>query len=243
MSKYTTEVRFICENYSGLLESVGYTSVNSVIKTALPKVFDFDFPIFDEEYREVLCGKILKHYYTREICEETVGLWKFRLETKLNEIMPYYNQLYKSTLLEFNPFYDIDVTTTHSGDKKEDVNRTNTIEGTGTSHGTTSSDRTDYNLFSETPQGSLVNLESGEYLTNATKQQGNNNVESNANTTSNTNGTEVTALKNLDNYINVVKGKNGGKSYSEMLMEFRKTFLNIDMMIIEELEPLFFGLW
>lgn len=27
---------------------------------------------------------------------------------KLNTIMPYYNQLYKSALLEFNPLYDAD---------------------------------------------------------------------------------------------------------------------------------------
>ena len=62
------------------------------------------YPIFDENYRETLDTKILKHYYTREIGFETVGLWKFKLNTKMNEIMDYYNQLYESALLEFNPF-------------------------------------------------------------------------------------------------------------------------------------------
>ena len=32
-------------------------------------------------------------------------------------------------------------------------------------------------------------------------------------------------------------------SYAKMLKEFRETFLNIDMMVIESLSDLFFGLW
>lgn len=113
MSKYTTEVRFICEHSAGLPESVGYNSIDSVLDASREKVFDFDYPIFDEAYRVTLEKKILKHYYTREICCETVGLWKLFLNRKMNEIMPYYNQLYKSALIEFNPMYDIDLTTTH----------------------------------------------------------------------------------------------------------------------------------
>ena len=70
MSKYTTEVRYICEVSAGLVESVGYSNIGMVIKKCLPKVFDFDFPIFDENYRSVLETKILKHFYTREICEQ-----------------------------------------------------------------------------------------------------------------------------------------------------------------------------
>ena len=93
MSKYTTEVRFICEQAADYDASQNYAKVSEIIDKAIPKVFDFDFPIFDETYRNVLCTKILKHYYTREICEETVGLWKLRLDTRLNEIMPFYNKL------------------------------------------------------------------------------------------------------------------------------------------------------
>ena len=118
MSKYTTEVRFICESYAGLSDSVGLTNVNTVLQNSVDKVFDFDFPIFDENYRRPLEIKILKHFYTREICAETVGLWKLWLNDKLNVIMPYYNQLYSSTLLEFNPLYDVNLTRKHQGKKE-----------------------------------------------------------------------------------------------------------------------------
>lgn len=117
MSKYTTEVRFICETAAGLVESVGYSQVSEVIQSAVPVIFDFDFPIWDEEYRSVLCSKILKHYYTREIGFESVGLWKLKLDTKLNEIMPYYNERYKTVDMKFNPLNDVDYTRTSSGDE------------------------------------------------------------------------------------------------------------------------------
>lgn len=148
MSKYTTQLRFICETSAGQTESQGYTKVANIIKTAAPKIFDFDFPIFDENYRLPLETKILRHYYTQEICEETVGLWKLRLEDKLNLIMPYYNRLYESSLLEFNPFYDVDLTRDHNVQSKGESNikgrmittdKRNTIE---TQEQSTTDDRT-----------------------------------------------------------------------------------------------------
>ena len=129
MSKYTTELRFICETEAGYNQSQGYKKVNEILTAAAPKIFDFNFPIYDENYRLTLEAKILKHYYTREISEETYGLWKLRLDTALNEIMPYYNQLYKSAILEFNPLYDVDVQRTYT--KVLDGTESGTTKGTG----------------------------------------------------------------------------------------------------------------
>ena len=39
MSKYTTELRFICESLAGLTESKGYDDVNNIIEAAAPKIF------------------------------------------------------------------------------------------------------------------------------------------------------------------------------------------------------------
>ena len=108
MSKYTTELRFICESKTGHDSSVGYNSTADVIEEAAPIIFDFDYPIFDENYKLPLETKIIRHFYTREICEETYGLWKLRLEDRMNMIMPYYNKLYEAELLKFNPFYDVE---------------------------------------------------------------------------------------------------------------------------------------
>lgn len=115
MSKYTTEVRFICETAAGYDESKGFDDVEDILTAAAPVVFNFDFPIFDEAYRLPLERKILRHYYTREIGEESVGLWKLRLDDKLNMIMPYYNKLYESEMINFNPMWDVDLHSEHEG--------------------------------------------------------------------------------------------------------------------------------
>lgn len=327
MSKYTTEVRFICEEAAGLTPSVGYLGVNDVINTALPKVFNFDFPIFDETYRPILEKKILKHYYTREIGLETVGLWKLFLDTKLNEIMPYYNQLYKSELISFNPMYDVDLTRDHQLKRLEDIKETGTQESdtsrngtldtatnkTGTTHDTslttdhgtanqdisnqktvhgTNGDTTDVTTtvshvdkFSDTPQGALDGLKNDTYMsearivddTNTSKTivSGNDDINENnkGNTTTETDATSDTTstgrttqketvnttntdkenrvatqntnknLNSIDDYIEHVTGKTSGVSYSKLLNEFRETFLNIDMLIINDLSDLFMNLW
>ena len=126
MSKYTTELRFNCETLAESESSLGYDNITTVIEKARPLLFNFDYPIFDNAYKSVLETKIIKHFYTQEIGFETVGLFKLKLDTKMNEIMPYYNQLYKSELLKFNPLYDTDITTEHqltgSGTRDEETN-------------------------------------------------------------------------------------------------------------------------
>lgn len=124
MSKYTTEVRYICEYYAGLTESVGNSKVLDVIEQSREKVFDFDYPLYDDNYRKVLETKILSHYYTREICEETVGLWKHRLYARLNEIMPAYNRLYEAEARRIDPLTNILKIVEGNKDKNEEAHNT-----------------------------------------------------------------------------------------------------------------------
>lgn len=303
MSKYTTELRYICEVSAGLAESKGYNSVESIILKALPNVFNFNFPIFDENYRSVIETKILKHFYTREIGFETVGLWKLKLNTKLNEIMPYYNKLYKSELLDFNPLYDVDLTRKHkiegNGKKDSDATTTNNVNKSETTNGTnnkandntiksdssgadkSTGSNTDENnkssdfveKYSDTPQGGLTGIQEDKYLTNATIRSNNDNttdsasnnvdattsgsvttndkgseseashLESNGSVESNSTNSVTTMLTNTEDYLETVSGKQGANSYSKLLLEYRETFLNIDMMVISELEDLFMQLW
>lgn len=191
MSKYTTEVRFICESKSGLENSKGCDDVDEILNNSWNKIFTTKAEIFDENYRAVICRKILKHYYLREICSETVGIWKLWLNTRLEEILPYYNQLYKSALLEFNPLYDVNITRTHNrtidenktenGTSTETSTDNNTGSGTrdnttsGTNKNSDTSSVTDNgssnskDLYSDTPQGALTGIETETYLTNARK--------------------------------------------------------------------------
>lgn len=253
MSKYTTEVRFICENSAGLSESEGADNIDSILDKCWNKVFNFDFPIFDENYRQVLCRKILKHYYTREIAHETVGRWKLALNAKLNEIMPYYNQLYKSELLEFNPFYDVDLTRSRKGSGTSNRTSNNTETNSGTSKNVSSGSGTSntdtLNRFSDTPQNSMdtQGIADSVPLTTVTKVNEDNTTtnESTDTLTRNDNktGSGTENINNTDKYIETVIGKQGTENYSSLLKKFRETFLNIDMMIIEDCSDCFFTLW
>lgn len=188
MSKYTTELRFYCESLAGYSTSQDYGKIDSVVQTAAPQIFE-KFPIWDESYRLALEVKILKHYYVRELCAETPGLWKLWLNNRMNEIMPYYNQLYKSAELDFNPFHDVDITKDHVGDDTQERNITQkqtdsstseqNYEGTQNSEssifkddktdGTQSSNVTKSSLdkYSDTPQGGIDGPIFTNYLTNA----------------------------------------------------------------------------
>lgn len=359
MAKYTTQVRTICEVNAGLTESVGFNDIDEVIEKAIPNIFNFDFPLFDESYKNVLCSKILIEYYTREIAFETVGLWKLKLRAKLNKIMPYYNQLYKSALLDFNPFYDVDLEKTYNrtgsenqfgnsyndtienGSNLANIQISNTKQGTneqesaetgktsnkgentsksvtndkGTSTSTSNetvekennkketqdTDTEKINRYSDTPQGMVADIKNNKYLTNVSidnatdktkieskitdlqeseqldttedkrdttntltqenentidttirsndetsyreTQTGSNNTNSSTNKTVNVTNTNNNNVSSLEDYIETVKGKNGGKSYSLLLKEFRETFLNVDNMVLDELADLFFTLW
>lgn len=384
MSDYTTQIRFICESKSGLTESVGFSGIMEAIENSVDDIFNFEWPIFDEAYRVPLEIKILRHFYTREIGEETFGLWQLRLCDRLNVIMPYYNQLYRSELIKFNPMYDVDLTTEHERandgvmnrsehadfsrqDQSERDNKRNSVddgsnetdfvgnkksrgtneqiegmssnnESTGSENSTSNSKNwatnvsssdgvnegtrcnKNVNRFSDTPQGN-VNIGGGPndgnasaesvfgngYLTTVTivddetKTNDKNKSESlsddtseglvnqtinrNDNTTnksdrslsgtddrtddersstknytsnvhdsnenekvtgsgSHTNDvTGKTTTMNTEDFIQRVSGKRGGLTYSKMLDEFRKTFLNIDRMVLNDLESLFMGLW
>ena len=306
-SKYTTEVRYICEQKAGLQESVGFNNINSVLDKSWDKIFTTNWEIFDESYRKILCEKILRSYYTREICAETVGLWQLWLDSTLCEIMPMYNQLYKTTIYEFNPLYNTDMTTTFTktvtgndsktttgnnskwndmstsskNTKTDDYIVKDSSKTDSTSKGNTNSESSnndtfdETNKFNDTPQGGVNGIESGNYLTDIRmiSRTGTTTNSSDENSTSSLNGTytnenlnkgttvnegttrsnttetgtanasETGTSETTETWTEKVMGKNNSENYGQLLVEFRKSIINIDKMIIDELKPLFMQLW
>ena len=218
MASYTVELRRLVEN-----------SYNLGMAAA-------DYPIFDESYRAVLNAKIIAHYYFREICSETAGRFKYYLNTKLNEIMPYYNKLYLSELLTINPLYNVNMS--------ENLSRTTNQQSAAAngSESTINNLQTDtlLNVKSDTPAAllSVADLKTNVYASEAGRQE---NEITNVNTALNS-ATAQAANTSLDNYVKTITGTSG-QSASKMLSEYRKTFLNIDMMVILELGDCFMGVY
>lgn len=231
MSKYTTELRWVIEN--------GYDLQLN------------EYPIFDENYREELNQKIINHYYFREIGFETVGLFRFYLKQTMNEIMPYYNQLYKSALIEIDPLNTIDftetLTRTKIGNDTKNFNEDTTVNSNGDSNSNSTKNTNFKDVESDTPQGllSIGNIDGELYASYA-------RISKNEDTTNSTAHQETTDTQNRkndekinrednENYTRTEKGNR--ESQSELLMKYRQTFLNIDMQVINELDDLFMGLY
>lgn len=291
MSKYTTEVRFICEQKSGLTESVGFNSINEILDKSWDKIFTKNWEIFDESYRKILCEKILRSYYTREICAETVGLWQLWLDATLCEIMPTYNQLYNTTIYEFNPLYNTDMTTTFTkttkGNNNKEGNSYSSNNSTKTDNYTTTDSginkikdslsnsikgskkekSEETNKYNDTPQGGVRDIVLNNYLTDIRIISRNNESTDSSTTTGsstsegkientnknsgstitdgnmNGNTTETSSSETTETWTERVMGKNNGENYGQLLIEFRKSIINIDKMIIDDLKSLFMQLW
>lgn len=206
MSKYTTEVRFICESKSGLEVSGGSGDVDNIIANSWNKIFTSKVPFFNEEYRSVLCKKILKHYYLREICCETVGIWILWMNTRLEEIMPYYNQLYESAKIEFNPMYDVNLTRKHErnveGTSKEDGTRTQTTKETKTQTNKETKTQTTKETREDTGEGSrnITGSRDTDTTGNSTKSTTNSSEETKHDLYSDTPQGNITGLEN-ENYL------------------------------------------
>ena len=173
------------------------------------------YPIFDEKRRDLLNLKIIEYFWNREIGQETVDLFRFQLRRTMNQIMPYFNQLYYSETLKFDPITTLNVATK--------------TEATGANEGktTSKSDSKSRSVASETPQTMLA---------------GNEDYASSANDSVAESVGEGTSFATTGS-LNDSTSKGYYTSPSDLLRKYRETFLNIDMMIIRELEPLFMQLW
>lgn len=237
MSKYTTQLRWVVENYT---QDTPDLSLSKRIENALPKIFNFDYPIWNKDYRAILEKKIIMHYINKEIGFETLGLWKLYLEEKLNLIMPYYNKLYETTVKDYDWMSDTNIQEVYTGNKKDNENINFSVEGEAkaTTTGTGKSTSTDKNLKSDLPQ---ANYQGVDYGTGLIENEGSTDTNSTSidNSSSSSNSTNVRTGDIIETNSRTRKGVNGSNSMTNLLMEYRDSLINIDKMIIDELHDLF----
>lgn len=185
------------------------------------------YPLFDSDYRDHLNGIIVDHYWNREIGHETIDMFQLAMRRKMNEIMPYYNQFYESTRMNYDPLKTIDLSTINEGTDKQN--------STSTSTGETNSknDSKSRSVSSETPQTMLSG--SGDYATAA----------SDANSESTTTGDSSSEAESESlgqrNELSTTSGYQGVSS--DLIMRYRDSLVNVDLMIINELQELFMSVW
>ena len=212
MAKYTMTINYLVENG-----------------------FDFqldEYPIFDEEYRPALNKLILDNFMMDEIGFETPALFRHFLKTKLNEIMPYYNLLFKAqkeVIESSNIFSNVNLQET----LEREVNLESTSEGSSTS----TSENRGKSVAQDTPQGKLKyqDIDNYDYASQIVlnKNEGSANVTDNTSSTGN----------NLENYVKTISGNNGKMYNIEVLQKALNGFMNINTRLLKELEPLFMGVF
>lgn len=232
MSKYTTQLRWIIES----LANDNTLSIYEKIDKTLPLIFNFEYPIWSEDYRRTLERKIVMKYITKEICCETFGLWKLFLNQRLNEIMPLYNEMYEVSSKKFDIFVDID--NTENADNVGNTSANSISNNNATDKSDTTSNDTSNNktLNSDLPQANYSNLDYGNSLT---EFEGDNNVNTISNSNSQTSGTTENTSNSTNKYTKIVNGLSGSHTKTQLLVEYRNSLINIDKLIIDELYDLF----
>lgn len=226
MAKYTEEVYEIVNSLT--YDNADKTIIERV-NLALPQIFNFDFPIWNEEYRQTLERKIIIHYLKKEICD-IFGLWQIYLYDRLNLIMPYYNKMYLSTIVE----YDMTKEYTHTITDSESNSTTTDNTGNTTIHNNNTINSTNGNkqVDSDIPQSSMNGQDYASFMSDVS---GTNEQTTDGNTTN-----DNIAHSTTTNTKTVTHNESGNNTnISDLIIKYRDSLINIDNLIIEELHDLF----
>jgi hypothetical protein len=252
MASYTMQLREYIEMWS----QNETLSTRDQIEKGRTHLFDFDYPIFDADYKKVFETHFIRTFFTREIGFETEGLFKFHLETWLLVNMPYYNKLFESELITFDPLTNTKIDTTQKKTNDKTQTRSSTTDSTnnGTSEQTSNSDSTDNqfarHLESNTPDSRLtITTDDGkgviEYASQIQENTNSNTKTSNvtssatAEDTANVTSSGTGEINEIEDYLESKVGKIGDQTFAAMLNEYRTSILRIEKQIFKEMQELF----
>lgn len=216
MSKYTISILELIREYT----ADSALPISKRIDLAIPKIFDFNFPIYEESHRVVLERKILMHYLNKEIGLETPDLWKLYLENRFNEIMPYYNELYRlqNEMMGIDFLHDTDLkideehSDTENGTQENKLDTTNETIGKNTEKDTLSSTTTTSESSSTTSTGTTTNTTtSSESVEN--KEKGTQTISDTATSATTTNGSENVSSNTVTSSF--PQGRLAGGNYAD----------------------------
>jgi hypothetical protein len=223
------------------------------------KLFDFDYKFDDLNFKAQLEQDVTDYYYDYEIGFETPDMFKQKFKARWTRIMPYYNALYNTTLLDYDPLVNqkftekldqlATVSSTQNSDTTSSANNTTKNTGTNTQEGdssgqtTTNTDNTD----SDYPQQPIAG---GSYASKATKATETATSEA-ANNTTTTLNTQIAVTDSSTNHGTVTNNNEAntdytktiegitGITYPELIQKHRDNLLRISDRIIEEMKKCF----
>lgn len=207
--------------------------------------------------REELNTKLLNHYKYREIGFETIGRFVDELEITMCEIMPRYNELFKTVeiMAELpSPFDNVDVTETFeqetSANSRSNGSNSQTSSNTNTNKGiskaTLGNKANSKQLDSDTPQDELAiatdDIDSVSYASNANwneaisegseQREVNDTATSQGTLNGSSNGTSESTGTTRHTFTK--KGNQGVNTYAHDMNEFRTSIIDVVDQIIND---------
>lgn len=185
------------------------------------------YPIFDEAHRDTLNGLIVDTYWNHEIGLETISSFRQALSVHMRLNMPAYNKQYEAALVKYDPLKTVDMETT--GVSTAEQLASTKGESESGSSGTSKARQ----VASDFPQTMLAGNE--DYATSA--QDSNSNSE-------NTASDKQTGSSESNTSGESTSRSTGYSMYPAQLVRLRQDLvLNVDRLVVESLQPLFFGLF
>ena len=203
MSKYTLQLRYIYEDKKYNL-------------------FDFPYDLYDNDLKPLFQEKFFQHFMFYEIGFDTIGMFKQRLMSKLNDIFPYYKQLYETEIRAKGIDFMLNKDLKESYVRELISNTNSNQESNVTSNSLSTAGQLTPSL--------IANSEKiDKFMDSAQKDNG----------TSNSITTGENSGNRKEEYTLTRQGNIGITSSAELLTKWRETLLNIDLMIFEECNDLF----
>ena len=104
-------------------DDLDLNSRDEIVAHAQPKLFNFDYPLYDSNLKETFEKDFIRHFYTREIGSESIALFKLRLQDYLYLNHEKWQRLYQNVDEDINPFTNIDIKTIRDINEEEKTNR------------------------------------------------------------------------------------------------------------------------
>ena len=207
------------------------------------------YPIYDESHRAELNEKIVRHYALREIGQETAQQFIFYLGMTMAEIMPYFNERYRTLALKYDPLNTMEmVSESLSNTVAQSSGKTSASQDsiTRSSSDGTSSSRTKSQSYDSEVPATGVQGDFARYATHANQAQADTDGSSHStqDTSSQSHSASSTEWQH-DATDGSTKSHTSGRSQSAMslIQEYRQAIINVDMEIVRSLEPCFMQVW
>ena len=219
------------------------------------ELFDFDYQFDDLTFKKELEEHVIQYFWDYEIGQETPDMFKRKFRARWLRCIGYYNTLYNTTLLQYNPLtnYSLNeameqLSETNSQSQSNSTGTSSSVHNTVTNgedtgsesgSGQTNEKASDYPQHSITAGNYLSGEKVGTYSDSKTNSHYSETNVDDSGSISNENNQELESKEEAKTtYQKTIEGITG-VTYQDLIKKQRDLIIRIPDMVCEELKPCF----